>query len=88
MGWHSDDEPELGPEPVIASLSLGATRTFRMRHRSRSDLPPIDVDLESGSLLWMSGGTQASWQHSLPARTGRNDPGERINLTFRRIIAP
>jgi len=88
MGWHSDDEPELGAEPVIASVSLGATRRFRMRHRTRRDLPAVEIDLESGSLLWMAGRTQECWQHSLPKRSPRSVPGARINLTFRRIIEP
>jgi len=86
MGWHSDDEPELGPEPAIASISLGATRRFRLRHRTRRDLPAVDLDLESGSLLWMEGRTQKCWQHCLPKRSGRDAPGARINLTFRSII--
>lgn len=86
MGWHSDDEPELGPEPVIASVSLGATRRFRLRHRTRRDLPGVDLDLESGSVLWMAGRTQECWEHSLPKRSGRIDPGPRINLTFRTIV--
>ncbi len=88
MGWHSDDETELGPEPVIASVSLGATRRFRLRHRTRRDLATVEFDLEDGSVLWMEGETQQCWQHSLPKRTGRNAPGERINLTFRRILTP
>ena len=86
MGWHSDDEPELGPEPVIASLSFGATRPFRFRHKTRRELKPISLDLPSGSLLWMEGKTQEQWLHCLPKRTGKNDPGPRINLTFRQIF--
>ena len=84
MGWHADDEPELGNEPVIASLSLGATRRFRLRHRAR----PRDThscDLPHGSLLVMSGAIQRCWMHCL-ARTSR-PVGERINLTFRRVLA-
>lgn len=80
MGWHADAEPELGPEPVIASLSLGAPRRFVLRHRARG-LKHALV-LEPGSLLLMRGPTQAHWQHALPrARSS----GPRINLTFRRI---
>ncbi len=82
MGWHADDEPELGPEPVIASLSLGATRKLRFRHRHR-ERPPLELWLEHGSLLLMRGATQANWQHALP-KTARR-VGVRINLTFRRI---
>ncbi len=84
MGWHADDEPELGPEPVIASLSLGATRDFRLRHRTRRDVPPITLALPPGSLLVMSGTTQARWQHALPRRTKVKEP--RINVTFRQIL--
>ena len=82
MGWHSDDEPELGDEPLIASLSLGATRRFRLRHRARGET--LDLDLDHGSLLIMAGTLQRHWQHQLP-RT-RRPLGERLNLTFRRIL--
>ena len=84
MGWHSDDEPELGERPVIASLSLGATRRFRLRHRRRRDLDPVALDLESGSLLIMQGDTQRFWKHQIP-KTKRT-VGSRINLTFRSIV--
>jgi len=84
MGWHSDDEPELGERPLIASLSLGATRRFRLRHRRRSDLEPVALDLESGSLLIMQGDTQRFWKHQVP-KTKRT-VGPRINLTFRSIV--
>lgn len=81
-GWHSDDEPELGSEPVIASLSLGATRDFRLRHKHRPGLGHT-LALENGSLLLMRGATQRHWQHQIPKRA---HAGERINLTFRYII--
>lgn len=84
MGWHSDDEPELGARPVIASLSLGATRRFRFRHR-RDHSKTFSIELPHGSLLLMSGDTQANWQHALP-RTART-VAPRLNLTFRRIFA-
>jgi alkylated DNA repair dioxygenase AlkB len=83
MGWHSDDEPELGPEPVIASLSLGATRRFQLRHRADRSSPLVQLDLEHGSLLCMAGPTQAHWRHRVPKT--RRPVGGRINLTFRRI---
>ncbi|TNE86440.1 MAG: alpha-ketoglutarate-dependent dioxygenase AlkB [Deltaproteobacteria bacterium] len=83
MGWHADDEDELGPEPVIASLSLGATRDFQLKHRTL-DLPTWTLPLTHGSLLVMSGTTQASAKHALPRRKRCQDP--RINLTFRRIV--
>ena len=82
MGWHSDDEPELGARPVIASLSLGATRRFRFRHR-RDHSRTFAIELPHGSLLLMSGDTQANWQHALP-RTAK-PVAPRLNLTFRRI---
>ncbi len=82
MGWHADDEPELGPEPVIASVSFGATRRFRMKHR-RASTAPLDIPLTHGSVLVMRGATQRCWWHSVP-KTAR-PVGERINLTFRWI---
>jgi alkylated DNA repair dioxygenase AlkB len=85
MGWHADDEPELGRDPVVASVSLGATRRFRMRHRRRRALT-VDLDLGHGSLLVMEGSTQHHWVHAVP-KTAR-PVGERINLTFRRVVAP
>lgn len=85
VGWHSDAEPELGRMPVIASLSLGATRTFRLRNRKRKELKPVSIELGDGSLLLMAGPTQHHWQHTVPKeRTAR---GRRINLTFRTILA-
>jgi len=82
MGWHSDDEPELGPDPVIASVSLGATRRFCLRHRRRRDLK-LDLSLGHGSLLVMAGATQRHWVHAVP-KTSR-PVGGRINLTFRLV---
>jgi alkylated DNA repair dioxygenase AlkB len=83
MGWHSDDEKELGENPVIASVSLGAPRRFLLRHRRSSDLPVHEVGLEHGSLLLMQGTTQQNWRHSVPRM--RNQDSPRLNLTFRRI---
>ena len=82
MGWHADDEPELGPEPLIASVSLGATRRFLLRHR-HDPARRLSLDLEPGSLLLMAGRTQRYWKHALP-RTAR-PAGERINLTYRHV---
>lgn len=82
MGWHADDEPELGHDPVIASVSLGAARRFCLRHRRRRGLR-VDLELAHGSLLLMYGGTQHHWLHALPKTAAA--VGERINLTFRRI---
>jgi len=82
MGWHSDDEPELGPAPVIASLSLGATRRFVLKARD-GNAHRLALELPHGSLLVMRGATQHHYRHALP-RTAR-PVGPRINLTFRRI---
>lgn len=83
VAWHSDDEPELGRNPVIASVSLGATRRFTLKHKSRRDIRPLAVDLTHGSLLVMSGPTQHHWLHQVAKTTRIVD--ERINLTFRYI---
>lgn len=82
MGWHADDEKELGTEPVIASLSLGATRRFRFKHRHSKDI--VECELAHGSLLVMSGLTQHCWVHEIPRQMRVDEP--RINLTFRKII--
>jgi len=84
MGWHADDEPELGPRPLIASLSLGATRRFLLRGRAAPQAR-LALELGHGSLLVMRGETQRSFRHALP-RTAR-PCGPRLNLTFRRILA-
>lgn len=85
MGWHSDDEPELGAAPVIASLSLGGTRRFALKHRSGHADGKLALDLVHGSLLVMAGETQRHYRHALP-RTARA-VAPRINLTFRHIDA-
>jgi alkylated DNA repair dioxygenase AlkB len=82
MGWHADDEPELGRDPVIASVSLGAARRFCMRHRRSRDRK-LDLSLPHGSLLLMAGATQHHWVHAVPKTTV--PVGKRVNLTFRRI---
>jgi len=83
MGWHSDDEPELGRDPVIASVSLGAPRRFCLRHRRRKD-QRLDVSLGPGSLLLMAGATQHHWVHAVPKTA--LPVGPRVNLTFRQIL--
>ncbi len=83
MGWHRDNEKELGPEPVIASLSLGAARLFRFRHYQNKKIN-IPVVLEPGCLLLMYGATQTHWQHQLPKTKAAQDL--RINITFRNIL--
>lgn len=82
MSWHADNEPELGENPTIASVSLGAVRRFQLRHKKKPD-QRVDLDLASGSLLVMSGALQHHWRHAIP-KTAR-PLGPRINLTFRRI---
>jgi len=84
MGFHSDDEPELGPQPVIASLSLGERRTFVLKHKTRKELKPVKIQLESGSLLVMKGHTQKNWKHGIQKES--KPCGPRVNLTFRSII--
>lgn len=81
--WHSDDEKELGENPVIASLSFGAKRKFRLCHKFNKGLEQIDLNLEHGSLLVMKGRTQHFWKHQLVKTAKPCD--ERINLTFRLI---
>jgi alkylated DNA repair dioxygenase AlkB len=79
VSWHSDDEPELGPDPTIASVSLGATRRFKLRHKATRET--VVRDLEDGSLLLMSGNSQRLWEHCITKT--RRPVGKRINLTFR-----
>jgi alkylated DNA repair dioxygenase AlkB len=81
MGMHSDDEPELGPEPAIASLSFGASRALILRHKYRKQTAKLD--LTDGSLLLMSGATQRNWLHGINKQT--RPLGARLNLTFRYI---
>lgn len=88
VGWHADDEVELGPRPVIASLSLGAVRTFKLRHVASGHT--VDYILPSGSLLIMRDTCQTEWVHALPKRVGSKYEkimGARINLTFRTFMA-
>lgn len=82
-GWHADNEPELGINPVIASLSLGAERFFKLKHHNDAALQH-KILLEHGSLLLMTGDTQHQWLHTL-AKTAK-PIGPRINLTFRVIL--
>ena len=82
MGFHSDDEPELGRNPIVPSISLGAERGFVLRHKKGKE--KITYRLNHGSLLIMGGTLQHFWQHALP-KTGVA-VGERINLTFRNIL--
>ncbi len=83
VSWHADNEPELGLNPVIASLSLGEARQFLLKHRRDKSLGRLSLSLTSGSLLVMAGATQHHWLHSVPKSTKLLTP--RINLTFRRV---
>ena len=82
MGWHADDEPELGPAPWVASVSLGARRDFALR-RKGSSRTWRSLPLEHNSLLLMPPAMQRRWQHALPKRARVTEP--RVNLTFRRV---
>ena len=82
IGMHADDEPELGVNPVVASLSLGAVRTFVLKHKKSGEKRVIP--LAHGSLLVMGGTCQHRWIHGVPKTTV--EVGERINLTFRNIL--
>lgn len=82
VGWHSDDEPELGLNPIIASVSLGATRRFDLKHKTVPD-QKFQVELTSGSLVVMCGTLQHHWLHQIPVQKRVEQP--RINLTFRTI---
>ena len=79
-GWHADNEKELGKNPIIASVSLGAERMFHMKHRTDNS-QKIKINLIHGSLLVMSGSTQHYWLHQIPKT--KKHVEERINLTFR-----
>jgi alkylated DNA repair dioxygenase AlkB len=82
MGCHADDEKELGNHPVIASLSLGETRLFKLHHKKRKIT--LNFELGHGDLVVMAGALQQHWVHSVPKTTLNKAP--RINLTFRRIL--
>jgi alkylated DNA repair dioxygenase AlkB len=83
VSWHRDNESELGKDPVIASLSFGATRPFQLKHKLKKDLSKISVGLSHGSLLIMQGTTQEFWLHQVPKTS--KQVGQRLNLTFRYI---
>ena len=87
MGYHADDEKELGEQPLIAALSLGTTRKMLFRHKTARDNPKsnkVDIYLNSGQLIVMAGVTQQYWKHSIAKTTTVNEG--RISLTFRRMI--
>ena len=84
IGFHSDNERELGEQPVIASLSLGEERTFILKHKRSKSLEPVRLRLASGSLLLMKGDTQHFWRHGILKES--RSCGPRVNLTFRTIV--
>lgn len=84
VSWHRDAEAGLGPDPIIASVSLGAVRRFKLRHRRDRGLT-VDLDLPAGSCLVMGRGSQLHWLHALP-KTAK-PVGPRLNLTFRRVAS-
>ena len=92
ISYHSDDERFLGPEPTIASISLGGTRDFLMKHKpvptdpSLSERKPLKLPLGSGDMVLMRGRTQSNWLHSIPKRKGGESGRGRINITFRRAM--
>jgi alkylated DNA repair dioxygenase AlkB len=91
MGWHSDDEPELGPSPAIASLSFGGPRVFRVRLKQRvakgqDRQVQLSYELAHGDLLLMWGRSQELTQHAVPRSKRLNEP--RLNLTFRLMLRP
>jgi hypothetical protein len=84
IGWHSDDEALFGGDPIVVSLSFGATRTFLVRDKAtKKDITPFD--LHDGSCLIMGKGVQQDFQHSIPK--SKSPAGERINLTYRYALA-
>lgn len=84
VAWHADDEPELGAEPVIASVSFGAPRIFQLKHKFSKELKRVELNLTGGSLLVMRGQTQKNWLHQVPKTKKPVQP--RINLTFRAVL--
>ena len=96
ISYHSDDERFLGPEPAIASFSLGARRDFLLRHKPPEngevlrdeDMKVLKYPLASGDMILMQGRTQANWLHSIPKRKGGEVDKGRINITFRKAVVP
>ena len=83
VSWHSDKTDKSGIDPIIASVTFGETRLFRLRHKERKDVPQVEIPLHHGTFLLMSGTTNSFWQHQIP-KTARNIL-PRINLTFRQV---
>ncbi len=84
VAWHSDKTHRTSDNPTIASVSFGETRMFKLRHKTRKDIPIVEIPLYHGTFLLMSGTTNSFWEHHVP-RTSKNIL-PRINLTFRQVI--
>lgn len=84
MSWHADDELELGPTPIIASLSFGETRSFQLKHKFDKSKETVHINITDGSLVVMKGELQNFWVHKI-AKTAKTI-GPRVNLTFRNIL--
>lgn len=83
VAWHSDKEGKTEKKLVIASITFGETRMFRLRHKFRKDIPQVEIPLHHGSFLLMAGTTNSFWQHQIPKTSKNVLP--RINLTFRQV---
>lgn len=83
VAWHSDKTPSTNKDMIIASVTFGETRMFRLRHKFLKDVPQVEIPLHHGSFLLMAGSTNSYWEHQVP-KTARNVL-PRINLTFRRV---
>jgi len=86
VAWHSDREQNFGKNQIIASVTFGETRPFRLRHKTRKDQQMLELPLTHGTLLLMAGTTQTHWEHQVP-KTAK-DILPRINLTFRQVKRP
>jgi len=84
VSWHSDKINRSGENPVVASVTFGETRMFRLRHKFRKDVPLVEIPLYHGSFLIMAAKTNSFWEHQVPKTAKKVLP--RINLTFRRVI--
>ncbi|MFD1772127.1 alpha-ketoglutarate-dependent dioxygenase AlkB family protein [Sphingobacterium suaedae] len=83
VAWHTDKEHRTGRNPNIASVTFGQTRPFRLRHRTKKDIPQLEIPLHHGTLLLISGTTNTYWEHQIPKSAKQLLP--RINLTFRQL---
>lgn len=83
VAWHSDKTNKSGNDPIIASVTFGETRMFRLRHKTNKKLPQVEIPLHHGSFLLMAGSTNSCWEHHVPKTARPVLP--RINLTFRQV---